>query len=81
MEARAQDEELRIAIGARLREWRLSQQRSQHELASAVGIKQASLSNYELGRRDMTLLTAMRLAVALGTSLAALVQGLENISV
>jgi len=73
------DDEMRAAIGARLRERRLQEQRSQREVAAAAGIRQATLSHYERGGRDLSVLTAMRLATALGTSLPALVQGLETL--
>ena len=73
------DDEMRAAIGARLRERRRTEQRSQREVAAAAGIRQATLSHYERGGRDLSVLTALRLAAALGTSLPALVQGLEKV--
>lgn len=75
------DGELHAAIGLRLRESRLRERRSQRDVALAAGITQAILSNYERGDRRLPLVTAMRLAMALGTSLAVLVQGLEHVLV
>jgi transcriptional regulator with XRE-family HTH domain len=72
---------VQAAIGRRLREWRLRKRQSQAAIASVAGITQPSLSNYESGRRGPSLITAMRLAVALGISLTVLVQGLENLLV
>lgn len=40
---------------------------TQHELAKRSGIRQSTISEYERGKRRLTLRTAMRLAEALGT--------------
>ena len=61
--------ELRRTTGQRLREWRLRRERSQAEVARASGITQASLSNYETGKRELPLSTALRLAAALDVHL------------
>lgn len=54
------------AVGAVIRERRLDQKRSQTEVASAAGITQAALSNYEMGKRGIPLETATRVFAFLG---------------
>ena len=61
--------QMRRATGQRLREWRLKRERSQSEIARAASITQASLSNYETGKRELPLATALRLAAALDVHL------------
>ncbi|MDP6607414.1 MAG: helix-turn-helix transcriptional regulator [Dehalococcoidia bacterium] len=60
--------EQRAAVGHRLREWRLRRELSQVEVARVAGITQASLSNYETGKRDMSLLTFLGVVNALDVS-------------
>lgn len=60
---------LRTDVGARIREWRLRRELSQAEVARKAGITQASLSNYENGKRDMPLSTLLGVAAALNVSL------------
>lgn len=60
--------EQRLAIGRRLREWRLRRELSQAEVARVAGITQASLSNYETGKRDMPLSTFLGIVSALDIS-------------
>jgi len=55
----------RHAIGRKLREWRFKRDLSQVEVARAAEITQASLSNYETGKRDMPLSTFLGVAAAL----------------
>lgn len=57
--------ERRCAIGRRLREWRLRRNLSQAEVARVAGITQASLSNYETGKRDLPLSTFLGVSSAL----------------
>lgn len=57
--------ERRCAIGRRLREWRLRRKLSQAEVARVAGITQASLSNYETGKRDLPLSTFLGVVSAL----------------
>jgi transcriptional regulator with XRE-family HTH domain len=54
---------------ARAREWRERRGWSQARVARAAGLTQASVSNYETGRRDPTLLSALRIASALDVAL------------
>lgn len=59
----------RKETGRRLREWRLRRDKSQAEVARVAGITQASLSNYETGKRELPLTTALNVAAALDVSL------------
>lgn len=56
-------------MGQRIREWRLRRELSQAEVARLAGITQASLSNYENGKRDLPLSTLLGVARALNVSL------------
>ncbi|MSQ30975.1 MAG: XRE family transcriptional regulator [Dehalococcoidia bacterium] len=58
----------RSDVGQRLREWRLRRELSQAEVAHLAGITQASLSNYENGKRDLPLTTLLGVAGALNVS-------------
>lgn len=60
----------RRETGQRVREWRLKHDRSQADVARAAGITQASLSNYETGKREMPLSTALGITAALDLGLA-----------
>lgn len=62
-------EDSRAVIGERLRRSRLWHGRSQRSLAKQIGVTQASLSNYELGKRDLPLSVAVGIASALQMSL------------
>jgi transcriptional regulator with XRE-family HTH domain len=70
---RTQDKTL-TEIGGRLREWRRYRRRSQIEVAEAVGITQASLSNYERGKRDAPISTLLAIADTLNVQIADLVE-------
>ena len=58
----------RSDVGQRIREWRLRRELSQAEVARLAGITQASLSNYENGKRDLPLTTLLGVARALNVS-------------
>lgn len=60
---------LRTDVGQRMRLWRLRRELSQAEVAKRVGITQASLSNYENGKRDLPLPTLVGVACALNVSI------------
>ena len=60
---------MRSEIGQRMREWRLRREMSQAEVARLAGITQASLSNYENGKRDMPLSTLLGVSAGLNVSL------------
>ena len=59
----------RRAVGQRIREWRLRRELSQADVARTAGITQASLSNYENGKRDMPLSTLLGVTGALNVGL------------
>ncbi len=59
----------RRAVGQRIREWRLRRELSQADVARTAGITQASLSNYENGKRDVPLSTLLGVTGALNVSL------------
>ena len=58
----------RFEVGLRIREWRLRRELSQARVARLAGITQASLSNYENGKRDLPLTTLLAVARALNVS-------------
>lgn len=72
---------LRSDLGVKIREWRLRRELSQADIARRAGITQASLSNYENGKRDMPLSTLMGVASALNVSLGDLLEVPEVIVV
>ena len=64
----------RVEIGRRIREARRRRGLSQSEVSQAAGITQASLSNYETGKRELPLSTVMNLAAALDVPLGDLME-------
>ncbi|MCK9487225.1 MAG: helix-turn-helix domain-containing protein [Dehalococcoidia bacterium] len=58
-------ESLPSEVGGRIRRARLAQGLTQAVLARRIGITQAALSNYEVGKRDVPLSTFTALAFAL----------------
>lgn len=71
------DRELRRVVGDHLRALRAEAGESQAEMARVAGISQPALSNYEAGRRDVPLSTALRLTRHYGVSLDVLVGDLS----
>ena len=65
---------LRTEVGNRLREIRRESGLTQSQLSRAASIGQASLSNYENGKRDLPLATVVRLTDALGISISDLLE-------
>lgn len=65
---------LRADVGLKIREWRLRRELSQADVARGAGITQASLSNYENGKRDMPLSTLVGVASTLNVSLGDLLE-------
>ncbi|RLT43374.1 MAG: XRE family transcriptional regulator [Chloroflexi bacterium] len=63
------DTTIRADVGQRIRSWRVRRELSQANVARLVGITQASLSNYETGKRDLPLMTLMGLTGVLNVSL------------
>jgi transcriptional regulator with XRE-family HTH domain len=67
-------------MGANAREIRTTQERSQQEVARSVGITQASLSNYETGKRELPLSTALKLAHVLDVPLHVLLPAPDEVA-
>lgn len=65
------------AFGRRVRERRTALGVSQMELADAAGLHFTYLSSVERGRRNVTLVSALRLAGALGIDVGDLVAGMR----
>ena len=61
----AQPQRAREVIGEQIKSWRLRRHISQGGLARAAGINQASISNYEAGKRELRVSTMIRIANAL----------------
>lgn len=72
---------LRTDVGQRLREWRLRRKLTQADVARTCGITQASLSNYEKGKRDLPLPTLLGVAGALNVSIGDLLDSPDAIVV
>ena len=65
---------LRAEVGNRLRGIRRNSGLTQSQLSRAASIGQASLSNYENGKRDLPLATVVRLSGALGITIGDLLE-------
>lgn len=59
-------ENIRLVIGERVKELRLSQNLTQSDLSSKAGITRANLSNIEAGKYNVSLDTMYKIACALG---------------
>ena len=57
-----------IKLGQNLRKWRLKKDMSQVDLATALSVDRAYISNIENGRMNPTLSTLEKIANALGIS-------------
>lgn len=68
---------LRRAIGHRIRTWRQRRGVSQAGLARLVGVTQSSLSNYENGKRDVSVYILLEIARVLDVDLEELT-GMER---
>ncbi|MBB6372118.1 helix-turn-helix domain-containing protein [Chryseobacterium shigense] len=58
-------EDLRILIGKRIVEIRMRNNQTQQDLEFLTGIDSAEVSKYEKGKRNLTLKTMIKFAVAL----------------
>lgn len=76
----AQELEAWRANGERIRGWRRLRGHTQRSLAAVAGVTQASLSNYESGKRELPLSAALALTNALEISLGDIV-GSEDVIV
>jgi len=66
---------LQVEFGERLRALRLAAGRSQEEFAALANVDRATFGKLERGLLNPSLLTLARIAVALGITLAELVDG------
>ncbi|MFQ5791652.1 MAG: helix-turn-helix domain-containing protein [Acidobacteriota bacterium] len=64
-------------IGLRIRQVRLEQGTKQKDLARKIGISQGALTNFELGRRKISLEWLVKIARALETPIGYLLRDLE----
>ena len=65
---------MRLDLGQRIRGFRSRRGQSQQEIARRAGITQASLSNYETGKREIPVGTLVRIAAALDISVGDLLE-------
>ena len=77
MEARINRE--LIAIGKRIRQLRLGRGLSQLDIEVATGIANADISRIEAGKKNVELVTLIKLSVALGVSLVDLFDYRESL--
>lgn len=68
-EGRVDPARLRSRVGERIRMWRRRRSLSQAALAEVAGVTQSSLSNYENGKRDVSVWVLVRIADELDVSL------------
>lgn len=67
-----------LLLGQRVRDMRTKRKLTQQALAEAAGIPQTHVSAIELGQMSPTLITLVRLAVALDCKVAKLVSVLDD---
>ena len=70
---------MRVAFGLAVRRRRTAIGMSQERLAETAGLERAYVSALERGRRNPTLLTQQKIAVALGVPLRQLIAEAEGI--
>ena len=69
--------DIRIAFGNQLKDLRRSQKISQEELAFRSGLHRTYISSVERGKRNISLINIAKLAKALGTDPARLLEGVD----
>ena len=70
-----------LNIGSRIRQLRLEQRRTQQEVASACGFTKSLLSKIESNKVVPPVETLVRIATALGTKVAALIEAGHSVAV
>jgi transcriptional regulator with XRE-family HTH domain len=73
--------EAATSAGERLREWRIRRERTQREVADHAGITQGALSNYETGKRELPLYTALAVAAALDITIGDILDDVDDVIV
>ncbi len=63
-------------MGEVIKKLRKRAKMTQHELAELIGVKQATISLYETGKRKIDINTAQKIAIALEVSLDELFHGI-----
>lgn len=63
-------------MGEVIKKLRKRAKMTQHELAELIGVKQATISLYETGKRKIDINTAQKIAIALELSLDELFHGI-----
>lgn len=69
---------IRIFFGRKVRDLRQAKGVSQEELAALAGVHRTYIGMIERGEKNVTLLTLLRLAEALGATPADLLEGFNN---
>lgn len=69
-----------IEFGRRVRGFRIARGLSQERLAYSAGINRTYIASLEVGERNPSLETVVRLAIGLGVDASELVEGLQDIS-
>ena len=69
--------DIRIAFGNQLKDLRRSQKISQEELVFRSGLHRTYISSVERGKRNISLINIAKLAKALGTDPARLLEGVD----
>ena len=67
-----------ISLGQRIKVLRQGRSISQEDLAAAAGVHRTYIGMIERGEKNTTMLTMLKLAEALDTTLCDLVRGLER---
>lgn len=78
MEKEPSDADIRLRLGAAIRQRRHQLELSQEELAARAGLHRTYLADVERGSRNVALLNIEKIARALGVSLTALFAASEE---
>lgn len=65
-------------LGKRIKEMRSERSISQEELAELAGVHRTYVGMIERGEKNVTILSAQKIATALGVSISELFKGYEN---
>jgi transcriptional regulator with XRE-family HTH domain len=70
----------RLKIGSRIRQLRLSQRRTQQEIADSAGFTKSLLSKIESGRVVPPVATLVKIAEALGTNVSSIIESGKHLN-